>query len=67
MKTLNLKEDAEKLSNKKLKEEIEGIEQHISEFSYGRFELIWREALYKESERRKLKIEFRLKVKWKQI
>lgn len=55
-KTINLLNDAKKLSNKKLKEEIEGIEWHIAESSFGRWELMWREALYKEAENRNLKL-----------
>lgn len=55
-KTINLSDDAKKLSDKKLREEIEGIEWHIAESSYGRYELMWREALYQEADRRGLKL-----------
>jgi len=53
---ITFSEEARKLSNKKLKEEIEGIEWHISNSSYGMWELKWREALYQEADRRKLEL-----------
>lgn len=52
--TINLLKEAHKLTDKKLKEEIEGIEWHIAESSFGRWELAWREALYKEANKRGL-------------
>ena len=53
-KPITFSEMAKKLSNKKLKEEIEGIEWHIKYSSYGMWELRWREALYKEKYERHL-------------
>ena len=40
------------MTKKELGQELDGIEQHIAEFSYGKYELHYREAIYQEIERR---------------
>lgn len=40
------------MSKKELLQELDGIEHHIDNFSYGRFELNYREEILSEIERR---------------
>lgn len=40
------------MTNKELKEEWDGIEYHIRNFAYGRFELNYREDLEREANKR---------------
>ena len=41
------------MTKKELKEELIGINEHIDNFSYGRFELNYREDILREMEKRK--------------
>lgn len=45
------------MSDKKLIEELEGIEEHIENFSYGMSELMYREELYREINKRGIKLQ----------
>jgi len=56
MEQIGLIKDAERLSNKKLLQELESIENHIKLFSYGRFELCWRNVLENEINKRRLEL-----------
>lgn len=49
------------MSDKELIKELEGIENHIENFSYGRSELIYREQLYKEIEKRGIELQKNIK------
>ena len=42
------------MTNKELREEYEGIEQHIKLCAYGKWELNFREDLIKEATKRKI-------------
>lgn len=44
------------MNNKELIEELNGIEQHIQLFAYGKFELRYRESLFKEIDKRGIEI-----------
>ncbi len=43
------------MTKKQLKRELESVEEHIEQFSYGRYELYYREAVLRELEVRENK------------
>ena len=45
------------MTNKELLNQLNDIENHISNLGYGRFELNYREEIYREIDKRKLDIQ----------
>jgi len=50
---LKMIKELKDMTKKELKEELIGINEHIDNFSYGRFELNYREDILREMEKRK--------------
>lgn len=51
------------MNKKELIEELEGIEDHIENFSYGKSELFYREELYREIAKRGIELQKQVKFR----